>query len=344
MIGPGMAREAGSPQDEVRGGPARVPDPFAPVGTMGPFDPPVAGPRPGGARRERTSRKGRPAFGMILVFAVVLRGGREVVGRVAGSEWGLVGLLAAGLVFVALIVAWRGFERRRIRRRGGVEFTPEVVTRQIADSELGPPAFPEDGTVLGASLLVVNQNSKVLELNTTYELFGSNGARIGSVRQIAQSRAKLAARFVTSLDQFFTHHFEVLDLAGLPVLRLTRPAKLFRSRLHVFGGDDRYIGTIRQENVFWKIRFALHDEHGRIVGHLRAENVRAWDFHVYDLYQRPVATVVKSWEGWARTAFTRADRYVVRLHEPLPYPLRQLTLTAALITDLALKQDARGFG
>ena len=86
----------------------------------------------------------------------------------------------------------------------------------------------------------------------------------------------------------------------------TRPRKVFLTKLHVFAGDNRYIGTIRQQNVFWKIRFSLHDEIGRIVGHLRAENVRAWDFHIYDLDERPAATIAKSWEGWSRTAFTRA--------------------------------------
>ena len=51
-----------------------------------------------------------------------------------------------------------------------------------------------------------------------------------------------------------------------------------------------------------EIRFGLHDGQGRIVGFLRAENLRAWDFKVYDLHQRVVATLVKTWEGWARTA------------------------------------------
>jgi hypothetical protein len=54
--------------------------------------------------------------------------------------------------------------------------------------------------------------------------------------------------------------------------------------------------------------------------------------------------VVKSWEGWGRTAFTRADHYVVRVHEPLVEPMRRLTIAAALAADLALKQDARGLG
>jgi hypothetical protein len=280
---------------------------------------------------------------VLILVTIVFRVGREVVDRVAASQYGLLGALGTALAFILVVAAWRGLERQRVRRRGGVEFTPELVMRQIAESDLGPPAFPEDGSVLGASLLVVNQNSKVLEINTTYEVFGSNGHRIGTVRQIGQSRARMAARLLISLDQFFTHHFEVLDLAGRPILRMTRPRKVFLTKLHVFAGDNRYIGTIRQQNVFWKIRFSLHDEIGRIVGHLRAENVRAWDFHIYDLDERPAATIAKSWEGWSRTAFTRADRYVVRVHQPLPHPLRQLTVAAALVTDLALKQDSRGF-
>jgi hypothetical protein len=280
----------------------------------------------------------------VVALAIVSRLGREAVDRVAVGEWGALGALAVVGAFVAVVLAWRAVQRQLIRARGGVEFTPELVRQQIVDSELGPPAFPEDGTVLGASLLVVNQHAKVLEVTTTYDVFGADGARVGSVRQIGQSRAKKLARVLTPFDQYFTHHFEVLDAGGWPVLRLTRPAKVFRTKLHVFAGDNRYIGVIRQENVFWRIRFTMCDEAGRVVGYLRAENVRAWDFEVFDLHQRLVASMVKSWEGWARTALTRADRYVVRVHEPLPYPLRELTMTAALVVDLALKQDARGLG
>jgi hypothetical protein len=279
-----------------------------------------------------------------VVAAIVFRLGRQLADNVAVDHWGILGALGVAALGIAVILGWRAFERRRVRSRGGMEFTPELVRKQIADSEMWPPAFDENGTILGASLLAVNQNAKVLEVVTTYDVFGSDGNRIGAIREIGQSRAKKVARVLTSFDQYFTHHFDVLDTTDRPVLRMTRPAKVFRSKVHVFYGDNRYIGTIKQENVFWKIRFGLYDAHGRVVGFLRAENLRAWDFKVYDLHQRTIATLVKTWEGWARTAFTRADRYVVRVHEPLPYPLRELTLAAALAVDVALKQDARGFG
>jgi hypothetical protein len=71
---------------------------------------------------------------------------------------------------------------------------------------------------------------------------------------------------------------------------------------------------------------------------------RAWDWDILDEAGEVVGTIFKSWEGWGRTAFTRADRYFVRIERPLPEPLRTLAASGALTIDLALKQDARGFG
>lgn len=298
----------------------------------------------GTERRSRPPRRGRPAFALVVAAAGGMRIAREVLQRLALSRYGLIGLIAVGAAGLALMLVWRADQRRRIRRRGGAEFTPEVVARQIADSAVGAPAFPEDGTLLGASILVVNQRAKLLEVNTEYEVFGTGGATVGSIRQIGQSSIKRVVRVLTVLDQYFTHHFEILSADGQVLLRLTRPRKVFRSTVHVFDATNHFLGTIRQENVFWKIRFQMLDRTGQVVGGMRAENLRAWDFHVHDAAGHQLATVVKSWEGWARTAFTRADRYVVRIHRALPSPLRELTLATALTADVALKQDARGLG
>ena len=195
-----------------------------------------------------------------------------------------------------------------------------------------------------AGVIVVNQRPKILEVNTEYELFGSGGARLGFVRQVGQSRGKQLARIFTLFDQFFTYRFVIDDVNGQTVARLVRPRKVFRTKVVVSDAHGSHVGTIRQRNVFWKIRFALLDASDEVVGHIRAQNLRAWDFTVTDSDDLPVGAVVKSWEGWAHTAFTRADRYVVRIDEVLPDPLRTLAVVAALSVDLALKQDSRGIG
>lgn len=317
------------PGGRLPGTPSTLPPPPAPI------------PSP---TRPANGPKGRPKFGYVIAAVIGLRGFREVIERLAWSRWGILGALSVTFAAVAVVLLWRVDQRRRAKKRGGKELTPEVVRQQLEHSGLLPPAFPEDGTIDGASILVLDQLPKVLEVETAYEVFGSDAEPLGHVKQIGQSRAKQVVRVLTFLDQYFTHHYEMEDRDGNDFLRLTRPAKLFLSRVHVFDGQDRFLGTIRQRNVFWKIRFDLLDPAGRVVGHLRAENVRAWDFHVVDHLEREVGTIVKSWEGWARTAWTRADRYVLRIHEPLPYGFRQLVLATPLAVDVSLKQDARGLG
>ncbi len=264
--------------------------------------------------------------------------------RVAFSNYGILGVIAVVLFGIAVVVGWRFDQRRRAKRQGGSEFTAEGVVEQFRASGLAGPAFPEDGTLLGSSVLVVNQRSKLVEVNTEYEAFDLTGRRVGSILQHGQSKARRAVRLFTAFDQYMTHHFEVLDGNGASVLRITRPRKLFLTKVHVFSGDNRFLGSIVQKNVFWKINFELRSPEGWVVGHMKAENVRAWDFEITDGTGREIARVVKSWEGWARTAFTRADRYVARIHEPLPSPVRELVVATALTVDLALKQDARTLG
>jgi hypothetical protein len=295
----------------------------------------ISSPRPG-----KQGRKGRPPFGVLVAAAVgysVVRGGVELA---FGEGWGDV----AGLAVFASLILWRVVQRKRVAARGGIEHTPEQILQQIADAAVLPPAFDEDGTILGASIVVLNQRPKILEVETQYEVFASDASPLGVVTQIGQSGGKQAARVLTQFDQYFTHHFEVRDTTGRNVLRLTRPRKLFRSRMRVFDGNDRYLGEVQQENIFWKIRFRLVDAGGRVVGHVQPKNVRAWDWTIVDERGGELATVVKTWEGWAKTAWTKADNYVMKVARPLPDGLRELVAAVPLTLDVALKQDARGLG
>jgi uncharacterized protein YxjI len=290
------------------------------------------------ARTRRAKR--RPAYALIIVVGILFRLGREVIGRVALDAWGVIAaplLVAAGL---AVALGWRYALMRRARVRGA-EMTADDVVAQVEASGIAEPAFDEDGTILGASVLVVNQRTKVVEVETTYDIFDRHGERLGSVHQVGQSGLKRVARFLTAFDQYFTHRFEIRDADGAVVLQLLRPRKVFYTHLHVYGSDGRLVGSISQQNLFWKIRFAIVDATGNVIGHLRADNLRAWDFVVLDHHERPVARIFKSWEGWARATFTRADHFVLRVDEPLPSPLREVTIASAIAADLALKQDTR---
>ena len=199
------------------------------------------------------------------------------------------------------------------------------------------------GELLNERLFVVNQKAKLIEVNNEYAIFNRDGAQIGSVRQVGQSKLKKIARVVSSLDQFFTHHLQVVDQANNVVMTLTRPAKFVKSKVLVADGSGEAIGEIVQNNVFGKIKFGLV-ANGAEVGSINAENWRAWNFNIQDAAGQEVARITKTFEGVLKTAFTTADNYVVQINCELADPLRQLVVASALSVDTALKQDSRGFG
>jgi len=173
-------------------------------------------------------------------------------------------------------------------------------------------------------------------------VYDQNGNQIGAVRQVGQSGLKKALRFVSDVDKFFTHRFQIVDMAGNVHLAVTRPAKFMKSRVEISDGSGRPIGSIIQKNVFGKINFGL-EAGGRTVGRINAENWRAWNFSIVDHNDAEVARITKTWEGLAKTMFTTADNYVLQIHRPLQEPLRSLVVASALSVDTALKQDSRGF-
>ena len=199
------------------------------------------------------------------------------------------------------------------------------------------------GSVFTEPILVVNQKAKLIEINNEYAIFDQSARQIAAVREVGQSAAKKAVRLLTSYDQFLTHKLQIVDMAGTPLLTLTRPAKFIKSRIIVQDPNGYELGQIVQQNAIGKIRFAL-ESGGNTWGSINAENWRAWNFSIQDHTGQEIARITKTWEGLAKTMFTTADNYVVQIHRPLEEPLRSLVVAAALSVDTALKQDSRGLG
>ncbi|KUN80463.1 phospholipid scramblase-related protein [Streptomyces griseoruber] len=217
------------------------------------------------------------------------------------------------------------------------------VQRQVQQQAGVASSGPGGGTLFSEPVLVVNQKAKLIELTNEYKVMDQQGNQLGSVVQVGQSALRKVIRFVASIDQYLTHKLEIRDAYGQPVLLLTRPAKIFKSRVIVTRPDGQQVGEIVQQNVFGKINFAINAG-GRQIGAIKAENWRAWNFAIVDHEENEVARITKTWEGLAKTMFTTADNYVLQIHYQLPEPLLSLVVATALTVDTALKQDARGLG
>ncbi|MFG2352986.1 phospholipid scramblase-related protein [Streptomyces sp. NPDC048521] len=217
------------------------------------------------------------------------------------------------------------------------------VQRQVQQQAGVAAGGSGGGTLFTEPVLVVNQKAKLIELTNEYKVMDQNGREIGSVTQVGQGVLRKILRFVSSLDQFLTHKLEIRDAHGRPQLLLTRPAKIFKSRVVVTRPDGSPVGEIVQKNMIGKINFAM-TANGQQVGAIKAENWRAWNFAIVDHADNEVARITKTWEGLAKTLFTTADNYVLQIHYQLPEPLLSLVVATALTVDTALKQDARGWG
>jgi uncharacterized protein YxjI len=218
----------------------------------------------------------------------------------------------------------------------------ERVQQQVQQRAGVQAAVGGGGTLFTEPILVVNQKRKLIELNTEFAVFDQHGTQIGAVRQVGQSTAKKALRFMSNVDQFLTHKFQVVDIQGNVLLALTRPAKLLKSKVLITDGQGQPVGEVVQQNAIGKIRFSL-EAGGQTLGAINAENWRAWNFAILDHTGAEVARITKTWEGLGTTLFTTADNFVVQIHRQLEEPMRSLVVASALCVDVALKQDDRGF-
>lgn len=197
------------------------------------------------------------------------------------------------------------------------------------------------GTLFSEPVLVFNQKAKLVEVNAEYAVFNQGGLQIGAVREVGQSFMKKA---VGGPPQRRTHTLQVVDMHGRVLIRLNRPAKLFRSKMVVADADGAHIGQIAQKSldivgaIGFNIHFNLESE-GHRVGSILAEGQQGWGCGIQDAAGNEIARITRSWAGLAKEMFTKADNYVLQIHRPLEEPLRSLVIAGAVAVDTALRQS-----
>jgi len=200
------------------------------------------------------------------------------------------------------------------------------------------PQWTGTGTLLDEPVLLVEQRAGLLETSGDYEIKSTDGDPLGSVRQVDQSQARQLVRAFSKFDKYMTHKFEVLDADGNVVLRLTRPAKLRKSKILIEDGAGNEVGRIAQENTMGKIRFRLEAGDER-VGRIKGKSRSDWDFVVTDADDNEVGRITKSFAGLSKAFLRGDDNYVVGMHRRLDDPLRLLVVAAGVGIDTALHLD-----
>jgi uncharacterized protein YxjI len=215
------------------------------------------------------------------------------------------------------------------------------VQRQLEKLGVGDLTQVGGGTLFTEQVLVVNQKAKLFEKKADYEVFNQRGQKVGSVREYGVSMSRAAVGRENS-----TKRLQIVDADGKPVLTLTRPAAVLKSKVVVMHADGTSLGQITQENFGvmasvlggrFNIRFRM-EAGGETLGTINAESWRAWDFSIQDPSGNEIGRITKTWAGFSKQNFTKADNYVLEMYRPLEDPLRSLVVSAALVVDTVLKQ------
>ncbi|WP_250646181.1 LURP-one-related/scramblase family protein [Microbacterium tenebrionis] len=232
----------------------------------------------------------------------------------------------------------------------GAEPTPAApgnkkVQRQLRKLGLTDPTRVGGGTLFTERVLVVNQKAKLFEKKAEYTVFDQHGRRVGGVREFGASMSWIAVGRDNA-----TKRLQIVDADGRPVVTLTRPAVVLKSKVTVTRDDGTLVGHIVQESLGvmasvlggrFNVRFRMEAD-GTPLGTIDAEDWRAWDFSILDTSGSEIARITKTWAGIGKENFTKADNYVLEMHRTLEDPLLTLVVSAALVVDTVLKQDSDG--
>ena len=191
------------------------------------------------------------------------------------------------------------------------------------------------GTLFTEPVLVVNQRPKLVETTNEFGVFDQHGRSLGAVVEVGQNLLRKALRLFRNYDHRLSHKFEVRDMGGSVVLKVTGPAKAVNSGFLVTRADGSPIGEISRENDHGKVLFTFTSGGARI-GELRGETWHDWDFSIIDRDGSEVARVRKTHAGFLPEAFTTTDNYFVEMYRHLDDPLASIVVATALTVDTAL--------
>lgn len=219
------------------------------------------------------------------------------------------------------------------------------VQKQVRKLGVADAARVGGGTLFTEHLLVVNQKAKLFERKAEYAVFDQHGRKLGGIREFGISMSRMAVGRDNA-----TKRLQIVDAEGRLLLTLTRPATMWKSKVTVMREDGTLVGYIAQESLGvmasvlggkFNVRFRMEAD-GVTLGTINAEDWRAWDFSIQDPHGSEIARITKTWAGFGKENFTKADNYVLEIHRTLEDPLLTLVVSAALVVDTVLKQASDG--
>jgi uncharacterized protein YxjI len=211
---------------------------------------------------------------------------------------------------------------------------PSKIEKQWQQKAGATAGFAGQGTIFTEPILVINQKAKFIDITSEYKVFDQRGVQIAMVRQ---EGGKKWLRFFVN-KALLPANVAVIDVSGQAVLRIDKKFSWWRPKVFLQDGGGNVVGQFVWAKMIGKQTIEFNAG-GQVVGRIKAQNWRAWNFSIEDAAGAEVGTISKTWAGLGKEMFTNADHYVMNLHRQLDGPLLGFAVGSALCIDTVLKQS-----
>ncbi len=192
--------------------------------------------------------------------------------------------------------------------------------------------------MLTAPTVRLEQQGRVIESSSVYDVTGPEGVALGQAVQVGQGRGARLLKATSDLDRNMPVTVEFRDPSGSVVLTLKKPGGVGPQRFVVTDPTGAGIGRINQRLRVVREAFDLVVA-GQPAGMLSSENWYDDQFSVLDAQGATYAQVRKVYEGYVRAQFTSSDIYTIQYAATASPVQRAMALASALAMDIAIYQQ-----
>jgi hypothetical protein len=187
--------------------------------------------------------------------------------------------------------------------------------------------------IFNSPILKVEQPRKLLPAQAQYKIFNAKDVLLAVA---AETQVRTRREALLAARPGAAYGARALLVSGADGVALLVVEQQEGKRLTLIRRPDgEPVGAIRAERT--TRHYALLDAEDQRVGEITGD-LSLRRFIVVGAAGKRVALVNKKWAGLAAELLTTADRYTVKITDPVPEPLRTLVVMAAIVLDLTLHE------
>ncbi|MBC8370232.1 MAG: RNAase [Planctomycetes bacterium] len=192
---------------------------------------------------------------------------------------------------------------------------------------------------MNKNLYLVKEHTGIFKAANNYDIYDpETGDIVFECREENMHWITKLLRF-TDIKRMTPFDIVIQDTNGRQLIRITRGASVFVSKVKVFDANNNFIGGFNQKIFSIGGRFKVHDSKIHDICELKGKWT-GWDFRFVDNQSRELAHVSKKWAGLGKEMFTSADNYMLEISDKIPADdvRRQLIMGAVMCIDMVLKE------